>query len=153
MKNTDDDPQVPEILSFTHPEFHQDCPHTLDRVKRKSVPKKIQVSIPFEPMNAMKMLMNVPVDARTDAMHTLNLSHSQGRSTADVQALESQVKLLMQKAAGYEKEVEELKMRQEELEGYVRSVEERLKRGGQRCYNGEILSPLSSIVNLGCNSF
>ena len=144
MKNMDDDPQVSEILSFTHPEFHRDRPHALERVKRKSAPKKIQLSIPFEPMNAMKMLMNVPADAGTDAMHALDLSHSQGGSTANVQALESQVMLLMQKAAGYEKEVEELRTRLEELEGYVKNVEERLKRGGHRCCNGEILSPLSS---------
>jgi hypothetical protein len=44
--------------------------------------------------------------------------------------------------AGYEREVEELRMRQEAMEAYMRMVEERLERERQRCcsdvQNGEI---------------
>jgi hypothetical protein len=62
-------------------------------------------------------------------MHALD--PSQG-GVVDGQALESLVMLLMQKVEGYRNEVEELKMRHEEMKKYVRSVVEKLERHVER---------------------
>jgi hypothetical protein len=86
----------------------------------------------MSPMN----IMNQPFIAGADDTYTLYRSQGGpigvGIGMVDLQALKSQVMLLVQKVEGYEKEVKQLRMRQEEMEKYVRRLEERLKRDGER---------------------